>query len=108
MRIVTSFYSPPCLSAPCPPSSISGSLDCDSQVAVVTWDQQEALGVTYHVNATGGEGTVSTCSTTNSSCSLTGLQCGQEYNVTVIASAHGCASAPSAPYALTQGQRSLM
>ncbi|XP_041941446.1 uncharacterized protein LOC121704923 [Alosa sapidissima] len=80
----------------------SASLDCDAEVALVSWDPQGALGVTYLVNASGSEGVVSMCSSTSSNCSLSGLPCGQKYNVTVSASAHGCASAPSDLYPLTQ------
>ncbi|KAL2097078.1 hypothetical protein ACEWY4_006285 [Coilia grayii] len=89
--------------APCTPSIISASLDCYTQVAVVTWHQQGQQGVTYMANATNSQGhVVSTCTSDSNNCSLSNLSCGPQYNVTVTATAHGCSSAPSPPHVISQ------
>ncbi|XP_063075940.1 uncharacterized protein LOC134465972, partial [Engraulis encrasicolus] len=89
---------------PCIPSSVHASLDCDSQEAVVSWNQHGQQGVSYMANATNSQGaTLSTCNSFSDNCTLSGLHCGPEYNVTVTAHAHGCSSDPSPPKPISQG-----
>ncbi|XP_034066039.1 uncharacterized protein LOC117542456 [Gymnodraco acuticeps] len=80
--------------APCAPEIIDYSLDCYSNNATVTWVKDEdAMSVT--VNATSTQGQRTSCSSTNSSCVLEVLQCGQIYTVQAVAQGVQCASEPS-------------
>uniref|UniRef100_A0A674DRB0 Uncharacterized LOC115157442 n=1 Tax=Salmo trutta TaxID=8032 RepID=A0A674DRB0_SALTR len=87
--------------APCPPTSLSATVDCSTNIAMVTWDSQNAQGVAYSARASDVQGSSVECNTTDSNCALTRLQCGSEYNVTVTASKDNCSSVPSLTFTFT-------
>ncbi|KAK6311083.1 hypothetical protein J4Q44_G00191380 [Coregonus suidteri] len=87
--------------APCPPTSLSATVDCSTNIAMVTWDSQNALGVAYRAQALDVQRSSVDCNTTDSNCALTRLQCGSEYNVTVTASKDNCWSIPSLTFTFT-------
>ncbi|XP_036412774.1 mucin-5AC-like [Colossoma macropomum] len=86
--------------APCPPSSVTAVVNCSTNTATVSWNTSSVLGAVYTARAITNVASPSEveCNSTNSSCALTGLHCGTQYNVTVIATKDNCTSAPSAVY----------
>ncbi|XP_029003162.2 fibronectin-like [Betta splendens] len=81
-------------SVPCKPNISSGTLDCFTNSALVNWTH--AQGALYYTStARSLSGFVSTCNSTFTNCELRNLQCGQTYNVIVVASNENCNSPPS-------------
>ncbi|MED6260228.1 hypothetical protein ATANTOWER_008551, partial [Ataeniobius toweri] len=82
---------------PCTPRRVSVSLLCGNQTAVLFWDgiPDVELHTANAVKSSGGE--FKTCSSSGSSCKLTGLDCGEMYNFTVAAYSNGCWSQASSP-----------
>ncbi|KAM9458117.1 fibronectin type III domain-containing protein 7-like [Salvelinus alpinus] len=76
---------------PCPPQGVVISSSCESHGAHVSWTASP-VAETYLVIATGGNGDVRSCNTTANNCSLSALQCGQQYSVSVTASHENCSS----------------
>ncbi|XP_061884565.1 uncharacterized protein LOC133635404 [Entelurus aequoreus] len=75
--------------APCPPSSFLPTVDCDTGTVRVNWTNSVA-GVVYAVSAVDLSGRQHNCSATDGGCDLSTLDCGKEYNITVIPSRDGC------------------
>ncbi|KAM9719839.1 uncharacterized protein fndc7rs1 [Menidia menidia] len=94
-------YSPPFRQdqVPCAPQNVSTQLQCGSSDVTVSWISS-ALPLNYSVSAVlaGGNMSSVTCQTSHASCVLSGLQCGQVYNVSVAASSGSC----SGPHSLSQ------
>lgn len=90
--------------APCAPVIQNYSLDCVSNHALVTWVvEKHAISVT--VNATSSLGYSTSCnSSTNSSCLLADLQCGNTYTVQVVAQGAQCLSKPSSTIQIVTGK----
>lgn len=73
-----------CLSAPCDPQNITSVLQCDTNVATVTWNASiGAYGYTVMAYAAGQQQSVASCGTNGTSCQLISLPCGMRLNVTV-------------------------
>ncbi|KAF7661786.1 hypothetical protein LDENG_00254330 [Lucifuga dentata] len=85
-------------SVPCPPVNVTTNLDCGTNLLMVSWNLA-AVPLNYTVTAMPLAGHISavTCHSNNASCSLSGLQCGHIYNVSVRASHGSCSGACSAP-----------
>ncbi|KTF95187.1 hypothetical protein cypCar_00023202, partial [Cyprinus carpio] len=74
----------PINTVPCKPQNASAQLDCDTNSAVVSWELSD--NVTHHtVQAVGSDGHRIDCTSSDHSCTLAGMRCGQSYNVTVTA-----------------------
>ncbi|KAJ3599685.1 hypothetical protein NHX12_033641 [Muraenolepis orangiensis] len=87
------------VSVPCPPTSISSSMDCLSNIAVVTWTA--SAGAEFYTAAvTGADGQSESCLSGSEQCGTPNLECGRNYSVTVTASRLSCDSEPSLPRAL--------
>ena len=82
-------------SAPCAPHSVTNSLNCSSNILRVSWGP-DSVPLNYSATALSGNGTALSCTTTNTSCEVKGLQCGQQYSVTVKASNSNCTGPSSA------------
>lgn len=68
----------------CKPQNVSAQLSCDTNSAIVTWELSDH--VTHHsVQAVGTDGHHVNCSSSNNTCTLPALHCGQSYNTTVSA-----------------------
>ncbi|XP_032883843.1 uncharacterized protein LOC116977489 isoform X5 [Amblyraja radiata] len=80
--------------APCSPQSVSAHLDCTTRKMVVWWEQSEGA-MFYMVMANGIEGEWYSCNTTEASCEIIGLPCGQMCNISVLAMDGNCTSLPS-------------
>ncbi|XP_072276183.1 fibronectin type III domain-containing protein 7-like [Pyxicephalus adspersus] len=67
---------------PCAPQNISIFNPCDSDSVRLHWT--EPLGaVHYKSTVTSSLGEIYTCETTNNTCDISGLQCGEAYDATV-------------------------
>uniref|UniRef100_A0A672RTY0 Fibronectin type III domain containing 7, related sequence 4 n=1 Tax=Sinocyclocheilus grahami TaxID=75366 RepID=A0A672RTY0_SINGR len=90
---------------PCKLQNVSAQLNCDTNSAVVSWELSD--NVTRHtVQAIGSDGHRIDCTSSDHSCTLAGMRCGQSYNITVTALDGACdnsntnlmlTSAPCAP-----------
>ncbi|XP_030016445.1 uncharacterized protein LOC115437357 [Sphaeramia orbicularis] len=83
---------------PCAPMNVTTSHSCGNNDIAVSWDTA-AVPLNYSVTATLLSGSASPvqCNSDSSSCTLTGLQCGQFYNVSVKASSGSCCGPYSVP-----------
>ncbi|XP_028832830.1 uncharacterized protein fndc7rs1 isoform X2 [Denticeps clupeoides] len=82
------------VSAPCVPYNVTGRVDCISNSAWVSW--QQVLGTdSYTVMAVGVDGMNSSCSTSNTTCNVPNLGCGNSYTFQVTASNKQCQSPAS-------------
>ncbi|KAK7945711.1 hypothetical protein WMY93_001439 [Mugilogobius chulae] len=73
---------------PCAPENVSATLICDADSAMVTW-AESSLAVNYTVTAS-GQTSVSHCHNVSNSCIVQGLQCGEDYNITVTSHSAKC------------------
>lgn len=83
-----------CLSVPCVPDSVSVLPSCDDNGATVTWGRSP-VATSYLLSATGRDGHVAACNSTENNCTLTDLHCGQPYSLSVTARGETCTSQPS-------------
>lgn len=81
--------SPSLVSAPCAVQSVLNTLNCSTNILTISW-AAGSLPTNYSATALGGDGTALSCMTEESSCTLTNLQCGQQYSVTVKAIGSTC------------------
>lgn len=81
----------PCV-GPCPHSGLKTSLDCNTNTAVVSWTPGSGI-LYYNASASAFALThVQSCSTSNSSCNISNLQCGESYRVTISGQGQNCPS----------------
>ncbi|XP_066528003.1 fibronectin-like [Hoplias malabaricus] len=98
---------------PCVPNMVSTHMDCQKSTGLVSWEPEEG-GVSYLVEAIAVRGQPIQCHSTNTSCSLPNLLCGQTYNLTVTAQDSHCSSSTtsvnlqSVPCVPTSVQASLL
>ncbi|XP_074491158.1 uncharacterized protein fndc7b [Sebastes fasciatus] len=85
--------------APCDPTNVTAVLDCLSGVATVTW--WASAGANHYTVLAEADGQSDSCKSTGTSCELTGLQCGENYNVTVLAGDGKCNSSMLAKTSVT-------
>lgn len=86
-------------------SSIRAAMDCEGDSAVVSW--QPGTGAMSFITELTAAGHVTSCASNHTSCALSSVQCGEEYNVTVKAVGATCNStAHLAGYLLTGPLRS--
>uniref|UniRef100_A0A3B1JGU4 Fibronectin type-III domain-containing protein n=1 Tax=Astyanax mexicanus TaxID=7994 RepID=A0A3B1JGU4_ASTMX len=81
---------------PCQPQNLSVDVQCVNSTAVLSWAGQTGA-VEYFATAQSTNSSTLYCQTTGTSCSLEGLQCGSEYNFSVVASNGVCNSSASKP-----------
>lgn len=91
------WYPPP---APCSPRGLRAVTDCGTTSLLAFWNA--SLGSTsYTATVTGPNGLSETCSSSNLTCSVSGLQCASQYNVKVTSQDDHCTSSPSQIVATT-------
>ncbi|XP_056304665.1 uncharacterized protein LOC130216807 [Danio aesculapii] len=85
--------------APCQPHSLSVHLQCSTNIATVTWDNNQAdqFDMVTALNFTGG---MTMCNSTNRSCTFTQLRCGESYTLSVVGFNGNCTSLPSETFSL--------
>ena len=77
------------------PRSVVTELDCRAGSLNVTWQRSsDARGYVATVTRV-RTGHPTSCNTTETHCLAAGLECGADYNVTVLAYDHACSSAAS-------------
>ncbi|KAM9445384.1 fibronectin type III domain-containing protein 7 [Clarias gariepinus] len=76
---------------PCKPQNLSASVDCSTSTGLVSWEAEQGA-LFYMVQAVGANGYQTQCMSTNTSCLLPSLQCGQLYNVTSVSQDGRCNS----------------
>ncbi|XP_075040276.1 fibronectin type III domain-containing protein 7-like [Mixophyes fleayi] len=79
------------ISAPCSPMHLTASSDCEIKGASASWERSVGA-VSYIAVFHGPDGDDVSCTSTSTSCSVSGLHCGQAYNVTVTAFDGSCHS----------------
>ncbi|XP_023261684.1 fibronectin type III domain-containing protein 7-like [Seriola lalandi dorsalis] len=77
-------------------------MDCEARSATISW--QPSVGASSYVaELTASSGHTDSCATNHTNCELSSLQCGQKYNVTVMAVGETCNStAQMAGYLTTE------
>ncbi len=90
-------FAPLCLlthAAPCLPQNIYTTANCNSiSSAIITWD--EAAGANaYVVEARGNRKDFYNCTSANTSCTLTDLDCGESLSVWIVATNGECTTDP--------------
>ncbi|KAL1249579.1 hypothetical protein QQF64_020584 [Cirrhinus molitorella] len=86
--------------APCVPTFVVATTNCDTSITTITWDSASGAS-SYTVHAVSSWGHNSTCTSTDTTCSFSDLDCGQNYTITVTAEDDNCMSLTSAPIAVT-------
>ncbi|XP_067460816.1 mucin-4-like [Thunnus thynnus] len=83
---------------PCAPVNVNTNLLCGTNELMVSWSLA-SVPFNYSVTAVPLTADVNsvTCHTDSANCTLSGLQCGQTYNVSVKASSGNCSGAYSIP-----------
>lgn len=79
------------LTVPCEPSGLVVDLDCETSSATLSWDVSEGA-VEYFGCAQSEGGNMLYCNSTDISCTIEGLECGEIYNFSVEASDDVCNS----------------
>lgn len=94
------------LLVPCAPLNITTNLLCGTNDVLVRWSLS-AVPLNYTVTAMLLPGNVSSasCDTHQANCTLSGLQCGQTYNVSVKASSGSCTGPCSPPQTVQTGNK---
>lgn len=90
------------LLGPCPPTNVSTTLDCRTNIGSVSWKHE--LGAELFIaTATENDGHTHTCNTSDSTCQFTDLHCGNTYTVTVVAVEGDCNSSDSVGHEIKTG-----
>lgn len=92
-----------CISAPCLPRNILALMDCQSGSAILSW-QPGTGALQYTATAVAESGQNISCQSNNTNCELTGLACGETYNITVLAKGQTCSSVASMSGGLKTGE----
>lgn len=81
---------------PCTPANISSEVDCEANSLIVSWSESSGAD-SYIATVQDSNGQTTTCQgTTEGSCNVTGIGCGQIYHASVVSSDGYCDS-PSTP-----------
>ncbi|XP_069794080.1 fibronectin type III domain-containing protein 7-like isoform X2 [Narcine bancroftii] len=79
---------------PCTSGNISTYVDCNTNTAIVSWEPSNGSDF-YIATALGVDEEAHTCTAEDVTCEIFDLQCGQSYNVTVVAVNEICNSSES-------------
>ncbi|XP_034531079.1 uncharacterized protein LOC117806306 [Notolabrus celidotus] len=74
---------------PCIPQNVTAEMVCSDDTGVVTWEDEEGVS-SHRVQAYGPDGHMMECNSTETSCQLPNMHCGQLYNLTVTAEDGEC------------------
>lgn len=96
------------LLVPCTPANVSSVVDCEDSTLIVSWSESSGAD-SYIATVKDGYGQTTTClGTTEDSCNVTGVGCGQIYHVSVVSSDGYCDSPPSPEVETPSGTESQM
>uniref|UniRef100_A0A3P9L382 Fibronectin type-III domain-containing protein n=1 Tax=Oryzias latipes TaxID=8090 RepID=A0A3P9L382_ORYLA len=88
------------LTSPCPPTNVSAVHTCAPDPVPVSWAATGINAKQYTAVAVSHRGHKSECTTNQTSCSLSGLQCGETYYIHVSGANDNCFSQDSSPVSL--------
>uniref|UniRef100_A0A3P9JID3 Fibronectin type-III domain-containing protein n=1 Tax=Oryzias latipes TaxID=8090 RepID=A0A3P9JID3_ORYLA len=88
------------LTSPCPPTNVSAMHTCAPDPVPVSWAATGINAKQYTAVAVSHRGHKSECTTNQTSCSLSGLQCGETYYIHVSGANDNCFSQDSSPVSL--------
>jgi len=92
------------LPAPCPPTLLNVTSSCDSDNITVSWHASQGA-LSYRAVAEASNGSSLQCTTSSLTyCQISGLLCGQQYEIYVIGMDANCAGASSLVYLLQTGK----
>lgn len=77
--------------APCLPTNVKTSADCQSEMLITTWDSA-AGALSYFVEAFGNNGDDYNCTSHTNSCAVASLPCGEHLSVWITASNDHCSA----------------
>ncbi|KAM8884839.1 fibronectin type III domain-containing protein 7 [Synchiropus picturatus] len=81
-------------SVPCPPADVSSSINCVSNIAVVSWRASRGAEF-YTATVMQEDGQLESCWSDIEHCGMSSLNCGMNHSVIVVASDQSCNSDPS-------------
>ncbi|CAB1419900.1 unnamed protein product [Pleuronectes platessa] len=81
----------------CPPTNVTGVTNCTNSDITVSWNPSPESGVSYILHSQEDGGVNASYTTTQTSHVISGLQCGESYNLTVAARDSDCTSDLSEP-----------
>lgn len=84
ISLYKSFHAVPCI-----PQHVTAEMVCSNDTGVVSWEEGEGV-TSYKVQAYGPDGHRTECHSSESSCELPNMHCGQLYNLTVTAQDGRC------------------
>lgn len=91
---------------PCAPAQVSASIDCLSNIAVVSWAPSN--GTDYYTAVfLDSDGQPETCMSSSLHCGVSTLACGQNYTVSVMASNMQCNTTSTAVSSLDSGKKAF-
>lgn len=92
--------------APCTVQDVLSHVDCSSNSLIVSWSPG-SMPLTYSVTAQDGDSNTLSCTTEESTCAVTGLECGEQYTVTVQAASGRCEGESSVAQTVDSGMFSI-
>lgn len=93
--------SPP-VPGPCAVQNVLAAIDCIANALSISW-VPGSIPMNYSATAVPANGTALQCTTQGSSCTIGGLQCGQQYTVRVKPISSSCEGLSSAPAIVYSG-----
>lgn len=89
---------------PCAPVITVTHLDCNTDSVQLQWTQIEG-SISYTAEASTPGGLISTCSSNNTHCELTGLTCGHTYSVRIVSFDGVCHSTEGTALDVASGKK---
>lgn len=86
---------------PCVPTNVSVMMDCINNTALVSW--AASLGAVQYAVTAHSNHSNATCQTSDLTCHLGSLACGNLYTLQVVAMDENCSSIPSQPLIFSTG-----
>lgn len=96
----------PLVPAPCAVQSTLSTLNCGTNSLSISW-VPGSIPMNYSATAATANNTALQCITRDSSCTISGLQCGQQYTVRVKPVSSTCEGQSSAPEIVNSGVLSV-
>lgn len=93
--------------APCAPTQLSVDSSCESNNISVSWQASQG-SVSYTAVAENAAGLRWSCNTSSTTCQITGLPCGQQYQVYVAGFDEKCIGARSNVEVIRTGRSKLV
>lgn len=93
----------PPLPAPCALQNVQSSLNCSTNKLTTRW-APGPMPLNYSATALSRNGTAVHCTTEDANCTMSNLQCGEQYSVTVKAVSGTCEGQSSVPKTVHSGK----